>query len=111
MIQRVIAIPLTNTIGLDCAHRFVGKNLLLASGSVTGPSSESVTDTQARSTDISIHLSPARRGEPGSLGADSVAPTIHRNNNTSPTHITNRYKDPEVPDNLTQDLDNLTRRT
>jgi hypothetical protein len=33
--------------------------------------------------------------------------TIHRNNNTFPTHITNRYKDPKVPNNLTQDLDNL----
>jgi hypothetical protein len=44
--------------------------------SVTGSSRESTTGTQDRSTDISIHLSPARRGEPDSLGADSVAPTI-----------------------------------
>jgi hypothetical protein len=79
--------------------------------SVTGSSRESITDTQACSTDISIHLSPARRGESDSLGADSVAPTIHRNNKTFPTHITNRYRDLEVHDNLTQDLDNLTRRT
>lgn len=78
---------------------------------VTGSSRESTTGTRARSTDISIHLSPARRGESDSLGADSVALTIHRNNNTSPVHITHRYKDLEVHDNLTQDLDNLTRRT
>jgi hypothetical protein len=58
--------------------------------------------------DISIHLSPARRGEPNSLGADLVAPTIHRNNNTFPTPITNRYRDLEVHDNPTQDLGNLT---
>jgi hypothetical protein len=58
---------------------------------VTGSSRESTTDTQARSTDISIHLSPARRGEPDSLGADSVAPTIHRNNNTFPTSPKQQY--------------------
>jgi hypothetical protein len=52
---------------------------------VTGSSRESATGTQDRSTDISIHLSPARRDEPSSLGADSVASTIHRNNNTSVT--------------------------
>ena len=82
---------------------------------VTGSSRESTTDTQARSTDISIHLSPARRGESDSLGADSVAPTIRLHHSpkqqTFPTHITNRYRDLEVHDNLTQDLDNLTRRT
>ena len=47
-----------------------------SSRTVTGSSRESTTGTQDRSTDISIHLSPARRGEPDSLGADSVAPTI-----------------------------------
>jgi hypothetical protein len=78
---------------------------------VTGSSRESTTDTRARSTDNSIHLSPARQGEPDSLGADSVAPTSHRNNNTSPIHITNRYRDLKVHDNSPQDLENLTRRT
>jgi hypothetical protein len=67
---------------------------------VTGSSRESTTGTQDRSTDISIHLSPARQGGPDSLRADSVAPTIHRNNNTFPAQITNRYKDLEVPTTL-----------
>ena len=66
---------------------------------VTGSSRESTTDIRVRSTDISIHLSPARRGESDSLGADSVALTIHRNNITSPIHITHRYRDLEVHDN------------
>jgi hypothetical protein len=73
---------------------------------VTGSSRESTTGTQDRSTDISIHLSPARRGEPDSLGADSVAPTIRLHHSpkqqTFPTHITNRYRDLEVHDNLTR---------
>jgi hypothetical protein len=73
------------------------------SARVTGSSRESTTDTRACSTDISIHLSPVRRGEPDSLGADLPLPfafTIHRNNNTFPAHITNRYKDLEVPTTL-----------
>jgi hypothetical protein len=73
---------------------------------VTGSSRESTTGTQGRSTDISIHPSPARRGEPDSLGADSVAPTIRLHHSpkrqTFPTHITNRYRDLEVHDNLTR---------
>jgi hypothetical protein len=83
----------------------------IALGCVTGSSPESTTNTWACSTDASIHLSQARRDEPDSLGADLVVPTICRDNNTSPTHVTNRYKDPKVPYNLTQDLDNLTQRT
>ena len=51
-------------------------NLQLWHLSVTGSSREPTTDTQARSVDISIHLSPAQRGKPDSLGADLVAPTI-----------------------------------
>jgi hypothetical protein len=58
---------------------------------VRGSSRESTTGTQDRSTDISIHLSPARRGEPDSLGADSVAPTIRLHHSPKQQNLPDAY--------------------
>jgi hypothetical protein len=46
---------------------------------------------QDRSTDISIHLSPARRGEPDSLGADLVAPTIRLHHSPKQQNLPDAY--------------------
>jgi hypothetical protein len=82
---------------------------------VTESLHESTTNTQAHSTDISIHLSPARRGESDFLRADLVAPTIRLHHSPKQQNLPNTYhkqvQGPQGTDNLTQDLDNLTRRT
>jgi hypothetical protein len=68
-------------------HLLDGRLLL----TVTGSSRESTTNTQARSTDISIHLSPARRGEPDSLGADLVALTIRLHHSPEQQYLPDTY--------------------
>jgi hypothetical protein len=58
---------------------------------LTGSPRESTTDARARSTDISIHLSPARRGESDSLGADLVAPTIRLHHSPKQQYLPDTY--------------------
>jgi hypothetical protein len=79
-----------------CHHdlKVIGQAALLQqarNNGVTGSSRESTTGTQDRSTDISIHLSPAQRGEPDSLGADLVAPTIRLHHSPKQQNLPDAY--------------------
>jgi hypothetical protein len=58
---------------------------------VTGSSRESTTGTRTRSMDISIHLSLAQQGKPGSLRADSVAPTIRPHHSPKQQYLLDTY--------------------